>query len=380
MDKVVLRDFQEQVKSNLYLAWRDFNCVAVTMPTGAGKTELAASVIQDYQEQYGNKDMIFTVHRTDLVNQTADRFTRYGIPLSKGSGNQSQWKSGKRPEGLVVMCIQTLKRRFEQDPAVLKGLEMSWVDEMHWYPEGSGWGQVVASMPGKVCGLSATPWRMGIEECFNPTWEALILGPQTYDLIDKGWLANYVVKDVEASIRRLTLSGKMRIANNQDTIDTTAVWNAYKDNTRGALTSEAVGIWYAQAKERPTIVFALTTEHAFKLEQVFDAFKGLGDMPECEKVSAVIIGATPEGERKEILRKYAEGKIRVLIGVDVMREGFDSPEASCLLNLRPTESLALWRQMCGRVLRPKANGQHALILDLAGNYAKLAFPLAVNRQ
>ena len=378
MDKVVLRDFQETVKSGLYLAWEDYDAVGVTMPTGAGKTELAASVIEDFREEYGEQDKLFAVHRTDLVNQTADRFTRYGIPLVKGSGSQSQWKSGKRPSGLVVMCVQTLKRRVQQDPRVLEGLKLSFFDEMHWYPdEASGksaWGSVVAATPGKKAGLSATVWRMGIEESFSPTWEALVNGPQTYELINKGWLADYVVKDVEASVRRIQLTGKMRIASSQDSIDTTAVWNYYKDDRRGALTTEAVGIWYDQAKERQTIVFALTVDHAMKLKATFNGFKTFPGMPECEQVSEVIVGNTPENERKIILAKYAAGKIRVLIGVDVMREGFDSPEASCLLNLRPTDSLALWRQMCGRVLRPKLSGIKALILDLAGNYSKLGFP------
>jgi DNA repair protein RadD len=46
------------------------------------------------------------------------------------------------------------------------------------------------------------------------------------------------------------------------------------------------------------------------------------------------------------------GIVRVLVTVDVVSEGFDVPAASCAILLRPTQSLGLYLQQVGRVLRP----------------------------
>ena len=51
----------------------------------------------------------------------------------------------------------------------------------------------------------------------------------------------------------------------------------------------------------------------------------------------------------------------------VATEGFDLPDASCVIITRPTLSLALYLQMVGRGLRPKPDGGDCLILDLAAN-------------
>ena len=57
----------------------------------------------------------------------------------------------------------------------------------------------------------------------------------------------------------------------------------------------------------------------------------------------------------------------MLVNVAVATEGFDLPDASCIVLTRPTMSLALYLQMVGRGLRPKSDGGDCLVLDLAGN-------------
>lgn len=50
------------------------------------------------------------------------------------------------------------------------------------------------------------------------------------------------------------------------------------------------------------------------------------------------------------------------------------PPCSCAILARPTESLALFLQQCGRILRPSPGKTDALILDHAGNTLKHGFP------
>ena len=64
----------------------------------------------------------------------------------------------------------------------------------------------------------------------------------------------------------------------------------------------------------------------------------------------------------------------MLVNVIVATEGFDLPDASCIIIARPTMSLALYLQMVGRGLRPKPHGGDCLILDLAANSVTHGLP------
>jgi superfamily II DNA or RNA helicase len=50
------------------------------------------------------------------------------------------------------------------------------------------------------------------------------------------------------------------------------------------------------------------------------------------------------------------------------------PAASCAILLRPTQSLGLYLQQVGRVLRPAPGKEHAVILDHVGNVNRHGFP------
>ena len=357
-------------------AWLNGNDkVICQMPTGSGKTEVAARDIWETIHN-GQPNVIFLVHRDDLVGQTIERFRSYGIKSVAGSGDiNNRWKPKKpRPSGVVVMCIQTYTRRLKADPDAGKGAKL-YVDECHWYPHNGSWTWVVAAHHGHVLGLTATPWRMGITEKFEPTWNELILGPQTNDLQEQGYLADNLVMDVSSHVKGQILTSKMKIMGAQDGFDHHATWE--EEKSKGTLTTEAVSIWYARAKEQQTIVFALTVDHAYKLKEAFDLMAGapgLKDFDSDRPISEVIVGETPGAERRSIIQRFKELQVRVLINVDVMREGFDAPEASCIVILRHTKSIALWRQMIGRGLRPKEGGKPCLTLDFVSNHKELGFP------
>lgn len=94
-----------------------------------------------------------------------------------------------------------------------------------------------------------------------------------------------------------------------------------------------------------------------------EALRGMGVAAEA------VSGETPEAERREILRRFADGDIRVVTNAQVLTEGFDVPEVSCILMARPTKSRALYQQAVGRGLRPApwAGKADCLILDVVGN-------------
>lgn len=90
--------------------------------------------------------------------------------------------------------------------------------------------------------------------------------------------------------------------------------------------------------------------------------------------AASLDGTTRERDRASVLERFQAGAIKVLASCDLLTEGFDAPEAAVALLLRPTHSLALHRQMIGRVLRSKSDGGAALLLDYGGNLIEHGLP------
>ena len=84
-------------------------------------------------------------------------------------------------------------------------------------------------------------------------------------------------------------------------------------------------------------------------------------------ISAVHIDAkTPAFERKQIINDFRAGKVQILTNVDIIGEGFDVPDCSTVILLRPTRSLSLYIQQCMRSMRYQP-GKTAKIIDHVGN-------------
>ena len=129
------------------------------------------------------------------------------------------------------------------------------------------------------------------------------------------------------------------------------------------MTTGVLNFWQAHAVERQTIIYAVSIGHARNLEETFRNAK--------IDARAIYSGMQGGGERRrEIIESFRNGTLRVLINVAIATEGFDLPDASCVVLARPTMSLTLYLQMVGRGLRPKPSDSQfrdCLILDMAGN-------------
>lgn len=70
---------------------------------------------------------------------------------------------------------------------------------------------------------------------------------------------------------------------------------------------------------------------------------------------------------------YRDGKITVLCNCTLLSEGISIDEISCVILLRPTESVALGIQQMMRCMR-YLPGKTARILDMVGNYTRVGLP------
>jgi len=313
------------------------------LPTGGGKTVILATIAA--QAAARGRHVLILVHRRELIHQTAIKLQWAGLDHGIIAAGHP---ASNHP--VQVASVQTLVRRFsrmEWQPSLVI------IDEAHHAAAGS-WRQILEHWPDAYrLGVTATPCRLdgrGLSEAFDH----LVMGPSVADLVFWGFLsaARIYAPPVVAD-----LSGIRRRAGDYANDQAAAAMD------RPTVTGDAIAHYQRLATGQQAIAFCCNVAHAVS---VCDAFKTAGIS------AALLLGDTQD--RDAVVAQYAAGVIRVLVTVDVVSEGFDVPAASCAILLRPTQSLGLYLQQVGRVLRPATGKDAAIILDHVGNVPRHGFP------
>ena len=86
MPELKLRPYQEQGVSTIRSAWlRGRQKVMFQMPTGGGKTEVAAAIIQQRLQDHPESRVVWVTHRRELNRQVQARLGAYAIPAAEGN-------------------------------------------------------------------------------------------------------------------------------------------------------------------------------------------------------------------------------------------------------------------------------------------------------
>lgn len=316
--------------------------VLLVAPTGSGKTLIAAGIVAGATAK--GRKTLFLAHLRELVRQAAGKLEAAGQDVGVIMAGRLP-----RPEAPVqVASTWSLHgRAIRSASEELPDADVVVVDEAHHAP-GRVYSEIIAKYPKAVIlGLSATPCRSdgrGLGWIF----ETLVECPSVKELTDARFLVparifappppdltsvrtrrgEYVEADLERAMNQQPLVG------------------------------DAVVQWHRHNSQRqPTVVFGVSVKHSIALRDAF---------ARADVVAEHIDAATPQDEREAILDRLADGRVEVLCNCGVLLEGWDSPTVACLVLARPTKSLALYRQMVGRVLRAAPGKTEALILDHAG--------------
>jgi DNA repair protein RadD len=342
-DQPIPRPYQTQAICGLRRAMAEFRRVLLVLPTGAGKTFIAATVGAGAYAK--GKRLVFLVHRVELVEQASRAFTEAGIPHGKITAGCEL-----TDEPVQIASVQTLVRRLDKIPAP----DLVFLDEAHHAVAGT-WRTILDLWPAaRVIGLTATPERLdgrGLGDVF----EHMIIGPSTADLIEQGYLCRY---------RAFAPAGP----------DLSKVRAAMGEFHQGDLSAamckptvigDILDTYQRHGGGKQAIMFATSPSHSRALVESFNA-AGIS----AEHVD----GETASVTRKQAVAAFSRGEIRVLSNCDLFGEGFDVPAAEVVILARPTQSLGLHLQQIGRVLRPAAGKANAVIFDHAGNLARHGLP------
>ena len=364
---VTLYDYQQDLLERSQAALAPEGARVMTqLPTGGGKTEIAGALLKDFLRD--GRKAVWLTHREELAIQTEGRLSsKWSVSAMSGTDSWSPRRPAPRiVNGVVILKAQTVSRRNKDSTVVWNNYgpdDLLVIDEAHHAPA-TGWERAIKQWPGKVWGLTATPWRLSLREGFDHLFHNLVTGPQTAEMQAYGYLADSRVFAPKPGDRILggevgtTLDyteGGIARANDDD-----------GDGGRFIMTTLAVNFWRNHAAGRQTVAYAVSKGHADNLVREFEG-RGIA--------AAAILSDTPADERGKTIADFQNGSLTVLVNVAVATEGFDLPEASCVMITRPTKSLALYLQMVGRGLRrKKGNVSDCLILDLAGNAEEHGLP------
>ena len=102
-------------------------------------------------------------------------------------------------------------------------------------------------------------------------------------------------------------------------------------------------------------------EHAIAYCHSVEASKRVAYEFQQEGINAIHLDAkTPKQERDDIIQKFRDREIRILCNVDLIGEGFDVPDCSTVIMLRPTQSLSLYIQQSMRGMRYRPTKRQSL--------------------
>ncbi|MCY4652333.1 MAG: DEAD/DEAH box helicase family protein [Dehalococcoidia bacterium] len=350
---IELRDYQKDLIEQVNRALRpDRARVMMQLPTGGGKTVIAAHLLKARLAE-GHK-AVWLTHRKELVSQTMILLNEAAdvwawVPRKWDPGQIAQASTG----GVVILMAQTVGRRSIASDVWNRydHNDLMFIDEAH-HATAAGYTRAMECWRGRIIGMTATPWRLSVREGFDHLFDNLVCGPQMVSLQEENFLCKSRVV-VPAPEQRIE-GGRIGDLGDYTEVGIERANMGHQD----IMTAGVIRFWERQARGRQTIVYAVSVRHARNLQSVFE---------ESGIPTGIMLGDTPQSERYAAVVDFSRGNLKVLVNVAVATEGFDLPDASCVVIARPTRSLALYLQMLGRGLRPKTNGGDCLILDLAGN-------------
>jgi superfamily II DNA or RNA helicase len=340
---IQLRKYQQQAIDDLRQALREGSKRPVLQaPTGAGKTVLAAALINMAREK--GRKVLFCVPMLSLIDQTVERFRQNGIFDIGVIQGQHEMTDYKQP--VQICSIQTLNRR------TIPQADLVIIDEAHvmfklyhkWFND-DRWKNV------PFIGLTATPWAKGMGA--DGLWDRLIIATTTEKLIDEGTLSDFkVFAPSHPDLTGVkTLAGDYELKGLGEAMD--------KKN----LVADVVSTWLERAKGLPTICFAVNRIHAKHLQEQFVQNGVFADYMDAY---------TDLEDRDAIVKRFASGQTKVICNVGVLTTGFDA-DVRCIILARPTKSPILYVQMIGRGLRKADGKEHCLILDHSDTTLRLGF-------
>lgn len=355
---VTLRDYQTECVQAVSDAWeRSVSAPLVVLPTGAGKTIIAASIMDAAYGIHGRRS-VFVAHRKELLQQTVEKIEMVTRVFTPRIGTV-QGARNDLDRDITVASIQTLgnsrsQRRLQEfiDAGPYHQLI---VDEAH-HAVSPLYTRVINAMREaypdlRLLGMTATPGRAD-GTALDTVFDEVVFERNLLDMIRLGYLVppkGFLV-DLGLNLDKVKTSGGDYVKK-----QLSKLMNQYQ------VTRAVIEAWCRYSHNRKTIVFAVDVSHA---KDLADEFNAAGYTAEH------VDGKMSARTRAAVMKRFRSGETKILTNCEIATEGFDEPSIECVLFARPTQSQALYIQALGRGLRLYPGKTECLVIDCVGNSEK----------
>lgn len=361
----------------------------VVLPTGGGKTYTASTwLLKNAIDK--KKKILWIAHRQMLLDQAAESFQRFAYAeamphiseftyrIVSGSSNHDRSIDISPRDNILILSKDSIGRNLSVLDNWLKGENEVYcvIDEAH-HATAKTYRKIIKyvemRVPNmKLLGLTATPFRTakeeegllskifkdGVDESGNVVKGDLGITYQIglKELINARILSTpifeckYTEEDYGADLGLDALEHIQRLDVLPEELATEIASSAARNKL-------IVDTYVNKAKEYgQTIVFAVNINHAIALNKLFSKAGVKSDyiVSDIRDATTGVIISREDNERK--LQQYRDGKLQVLINVNILTEGVDLPQTKTVFLARPTVSKILMTQMVGRALRGTAAG------------------------
>lgn len=312
--------------------------VVFVAPTGFGKTECLTEVIAWWHQQERGC-VLFLVDKISLLTQTAERFRKWGLRCGViGNGIREK----RADDQVMVMTVQSAIKHLTIWNANQYSLIM--IDEAHTIFTKHT--ELLARDVAAIA-TTATPHNPMLPVLFSE----MVVASSLQSMVDGKHLSKPRVFQPKSQINLRTVK------------HTVGDYNMNQAGRRAkAISGDVVGNWLDRGESRKTLVFACSCDHADSLR---GEFRQAGI--DAETIHSKM---RDKEEIKRIVERFRKGEFPVLISVDMVIEGFDVPDVSCVVIARPTASEKKHIQMVGRGLRDHQGKVDCLIFDHASNFSR----------
>lgn len=314
-------------------------------PTGSGKSEIMGWIARSAVAN--GKRVGFVVNRKILVNDLCKRVDRLGIKFGVIMSQDPR----RRPwEPVQIASFDTLWRR-----PILPKFDLCFVDEAHFSLSEKFVGVInrLVADGCAVIGCTATPVR-GFGEGLGSIYKWMVRTPDVPDLIRDGFLVppRIFAPTTTLDLRKVKITG--------DDYNQKELAEACD---RAAITGDILKHWRKNIQGRPTIAFGVNLEHCRHMHEMF-----IGANVRSEYVDHT------SANLDDTWRRLANYETEVVFNCGLAGYGWNIPQVSGMIEGRPTASLALWLQHCGRVLRTYPGKIDAVINDHSTNAIRFGLP------
>lgn len=345
---ITLRPYQNTWISDIRESYKSGSrSVLGVLPTGGGKTVCFSFMASEAARR--GQSVGIAAHRTEIIDQISAALHEFDVAHGFIASGRAP-----NPFAQVQVCsIGAMARKIER--YIARPFDFLIVDEAHHAAAGSQFHAVInAHRDKRILGVTATPERLSGEP-LNVAFESMIVGPSTADLIKIGALSPY----------RAYAPSRPDLTGVHTRMGDYAIGELGEAMDRPTITGDAIQHYKRLVPGKRAVVFCVSIAHA---EHIAEQFNAAG-------VKATSIdGKMSPLERREVIRWFVGGYVKVLTSCEIVSEGFDLPAIEAAILLRPTQSFALYRQQIGRSLRPFEGKKFAVILDHAGNIMRHGLP------